>query len=143
MSEATHHWICCQIGSREHYAVPRALNRAGELRLLVTDAWLPPGPLEAVAPSRLRGRYHPELGAAPVWAPTAGALAFEARRRIARRRGWQAMVERNTWFQERAIEHLDRAVASSEDRPSTVLFAYSYAAGLIFEYAKRVGMLPA
>jgi glycosyltransferase involved in cell wall biosynthesis len=137
VSEPTRQWICCQIGNREHYAVPRAFNRSGRLRLLITDAWLPPSPLEAVAPARLRGRYHRELGAAPVWAPTAGALAFEAKRRMARRHGWQPVIERNTWFQERVIAHLDQAIASSEDRPSTVLFAYSYAAGRIFEYAKR------
>jgi len=30
-------WICCQIGAREHYAVPRALHRQGMLAGLVTD----------------------------------------------------------------------------------------------------------
>jgi len=30
-------WICCQIGAREHYAVPRALHEQGLLAGLVTD----------------------------------------------------------------------------------------------------------
>ena len=30
-------WICCQIGAREHYAVPRALHQQGMLAGLVTD----------------------------------------------------------------------------------------------------------
>ncbi len=37
-------WICCQLGAREHFAVPRALHRDGKLAQLVTDAWAP-GPL--------------------------------------------------------------------------------------------------
>ena len=35
-------WICCQLGAREHYAIPRALFRLGMLDWLVTDAWVPP-----------------------------------------------------------------------------------------------------
>lgn len=33
--------VCAQIGAREHYAVPRALHRAGRLDTLVTDIWIP------------------------------------------------------------------------------------------------------
>src|ERR1041385_9208151 len=29
-------WICCQLGAREHYAVPRALKRDGLLAGLIT-----------------------------------------------------------------------------------------------------------
>jgi len=35
-------WLCCQIGAREHYAIPRALFRMGMLEYLLTDAWFPP-----------------------------------------------------------------------------------------------------
>ena len=34
-------WLCCQLGAREHYAIPRALFRSGMLGYLVTDAWVP------------------------------------------------------------------------------------------------------
>ena len=30
-------WICCQLGAREHYAVPRALHQQGMLAGLITD----------------------------------------------------------------------------------------------------------
>ena len=47
-------WICCQVGAREHYAVPRALHRAGALHALVTDAWAdPPGETEGHFSERL------------------------------------------------------------------------------------------
>jgi len=39
-------WICVQIGAREHFAVPRALESAGLPVTLVTDLWTanPEGP---------------------------------------------------------------------------------------------------
>ena len=33
-------WLCAQIGAREHYAVPRALDRVGMLQRLYTDLWV-------------------------------------------------------------------------------------------------------
>lgn len=32
-------WFCAQMGAREHYAIPRALNAAGALSELMTDYW--------------------------------------------------------------------------------------------------------
>ena len=40
-------WICCQLGAREHYAIPRALSRLGTLDWLITDAWVPPSSILA------------------------------------------------------------------------------------------------
>ena len=57
-------WICCQLGAREHYAIPRALFRLGMLDLLVTDAWVPPSSLLAKICGRSqssRDRFHDEL----------------------------------------------------------------------------------
>src|SRR5262245_27619069 len=34
-------WICCHLGAREHYAIPRALFSRGLLDCLITDAWVP------------------------------------------------------------------------------------------------------
>jgi hypothetical protein len=40
--EHEHHqrmkWICCQLGAREHYGIPRALFGNGMLECLLTDA---------------------------------------------------------------------------------------------------------
>ncbi|MFZ4779392.1 MAG: glycosyltransferase, partial [Terrimicrobiaceae bacterium] len=80
------------MGSREHYAIPRALVRAGELGLLCTDAWVRPGSVWASLPGtrRLRDRYHDELAGEAVFAPTARMLAFEVGQRLRRSRGWDA-----------------------------------------------------
>lgn len=48
-------WIATQIGSREHYAVPRAFQSVGSLDLLITDYWCSRGrALLAVGPASLR-----------------------------------------------------------------------------------------
>ena len=64
-------WICCQIGAREHYAIPRALHSRGVLARLVTDFWLSPGSsylrvLPSSLKQDLRGRYHSDLETANV-----------------------------------------------------------------------------
>lgn len=42
MNLKTSPWICCQIGAREHYAIPIAFHQEGQLSHLITDAWVPP-----------------------------------------------------------------------------------------------------
>src|SRR5262245_55510149 len=96
---ASDRWICCQLGAREHYAVPRALHRQGALELLLTDAWVPPGnPLGALAPG-LRARFHADLATATVHAPSFGSIGFELRAKVAGLRGWPLVMARNDWFQ--------------------------------------------
>ena len=59
-------WICCQLGAREHYAIPRALFRLGMLDWLVTDAWVPPASILRIVArteSEIRDRWHEELKA--------------------------------------------------------------------------------
>jgi glycosyltransferase involved in cell wall biosynthesis len=36
-----HQWIISQIGSRQHYGVPRGFENMGQLKRLYTDAWCP------------------------------------------------------------------------------------------------------
>lgn len=55
-------WICSQIGSREHYAIPKAIERLGQLRKFYTDIWIPPTynlPLQLLgsAGTALNNRY--------------------------------------------------------------------------------------
>ena len=71
-------WIVTLISSREHYAVPRAFLRRGELRRFYADAWcgfgrqfLRRGP---AAMRALAGRYHPEIPSAKVTSFTRRAL---------------------------------------------------------------------
>ena len=60
-------WICCQLGAREHYAIPRALFSRGLLGCLVTDAWVRPSSVLAkVSAGGLADRFHRDLSDARV-----------------------------------------------------------------------------
>jgi glycosyltransferase involved in cell wall biosynthesis len=129
-------WICCQIGAREHYAVPRALHRRGALDLLLTDAWVTPAsPLGRLKPS-IRARFHAELATARVWGPTLRNIAFELRARRAGLRDWPLVMARNAWFQRAAIARLSRFRGDSTPR---TLMTYSYAALDLLRWARARG----
>lgn len=76
-------WTVAQIGSREHYAIPRAFQRLGQLRHLYTDAWVRAGAgLLRRGPQRLRGfagRQHPEIPSRLVTSLTLQSLLTGAR----------------------------------------------------------------
>ncbi|TVR53719.1 MAG: glycosyltransferase [Puniceicoccaceae bacterium] len=126
-------WIFCQLGSREHYAIPRLLHRRGRLAALLTDFWAPPGSLwhrlGPAIPARLRERFHPELAEARVLHPGIRRPLFDLRSRALRRTPWETTLRRNAWFQawhqRRLHALLDRDLRG---RPG-VFFAFSYAAG--------------
>ena len=129
-------WICCQIGSREHYAVPRALHRQNALELLITDAWLRRwSPLGALS-AGLRSRFHPDLGAAAVYGPAVRNIAFELRARHAMAAGWPLVMARNRWFQQVALRKLSKLDAGPG---APVLMSYSYAAAELFAFARSRG----
>jgi glycosyltransferase involved in cell wall biosynthesis len=135
-------WICCQLGAREHYAIPRSLHQAGQLAQLITDAWVPPNSLFNTLPPSvlrsLRDRHHPDLAAAPVQGFTLDLLAFEMVHRYRQTPSWDWMLQRNHWFQEKAIARLDRLPQQILGKQPT-LFTYSYAALHLLQYAKVRG----
>ena len=131
-------WICCQLGAREHYAIPRALSRQGSLDQLLTDAWVPPGSPLAALPFGLRERFHPDLSAAPVQAWNSRLLAFELAARLKRLTGWPLILARNYWFQRKVVTYLSSSQLSVVGS-QPILFAYSYAARDIFRFAKAQG----
>lgn len=116
-------WICCQLGAREHYAVPRALKLGGLLEKFVTDLWIRP-----------LARFHPDLAGARVAAPNISALTFELKASFARENGWNLISRRNEWFQQHAVAHL-----KATPNGNHTVFAYSYAARQIFEFARARG----
>ena len=116
-------WLCCQLGAREHYAVPRALQSCGLLATLITDLWM-----------RRVNRFHPELAGARVAAPNLAALKFELKASLARENGWKLISERNEWFQHHALAELKRTANGNH-----TIFAYSYAAAEIFKFARERG----
>jgi glycosyltransferase involved in cell wall biosynthesis len=129
-------WYCHQLGSREHYAIPRALHAAGKLALLQTDSWVPPrwsGLLAALKQRSLGLRYHPDLASARVKAFTLGRLTFDLKARLAHREAWETILRRNAWFQKRARPNL--AATGAGD----VVFSYSYTARSLFVAAQSSG----
>jgi glycosyltransferase involved in cell wall biosynthesis len=134
-------WLCCQLGAREHYAIPRALFHLGTLEYLLTDAWVPPGFFLAKLcgrESKLRERFHTGLCDAPVKAFTSSFLLFEMGARARRLGMWPSILARNRWFQRKVVSAL-----TSDLGPliyaAPVLLSYSYTALEPFRYAKSRG----
>lgn len=134
-------WICCQLGAREHYAIPRALFRRGMLDCLLTDAWFPPSSLLAKIcgrKSRLAERFHSELSDGPVKAFTSSLLLFETSTRACKLGVWPGILARNSWFQRKVVGALTSDFRQLTSDPP-VLLSYSYAAREPFRYAKARG----
>jgi glycosyltransferase involved in cell wall biosynthesis len=129
-------WVCCQLGAREHYAVPRALQLRGLLRELITDLWIRPETFFYSSRTRLRNRFHAGLSEAQVSAPNAAALMFALRSRATGAAGWDLISNRNDWFQRRVVDQLARRYHKSE---ALTVFAYSYAAERILKFARQRG----
>ena len=140
MSSDRRGWVCCHLGAREHYAVPRALHKRGRLLQLVTDAWVPPGgglgPADG-ALGRLAQRHHAGLSDASIHALTGSLIGHELLWRAQGLANWDLLIARNAWFQERAAAALQSLPA---DQPAAV-FAHSYAAGTILRDARRRGWM--
>jgi len=131
-------WIVCQIGAREHYAIPRALAGQRALEALITDFWVPPGSVISRMP-RLADRFHPELTDAKIWVSNGRFLAFEIRQRFTKRSGWPVILERNRLFQKRTLQTLRRIESRMPGSGAPTLFSYSYAARDLFRFAKERG----
>jgi len=134
-------WICCQIGAREHYAIPRALHQQGQLIYLITDAWISShsklNRLPKTVLAKLRERFHPDLAQASVQAFTNSLIPFEVAQKIKKETQWDLILARNHWFQQQAMQSL-YAITYQLTAPP-ILFAYSYAALELFRYAKIKG----
>ncbi len=134
-------WLCCQLGAREHYAIPRALHQAGHLARLITDAWVPPQSLLNQLPAQplrsLQDRYHSDLGTAPITAFTLGLTRFELQQRLQKTAAWPRMMARNRWFQQQAIQILETLPVEGDQAP--ILFTYSYAGLDLLRYARQRG----
>ncbi|MGK7952407.1 MAG: glycosyltransferase family 4 protein [Xenococcaceae cyanobacterium] len=133
--------IVCQIGAREHYAIPRALHQQEKLVHLVTDAWVAPQSILNFLPrsllTNLRERFHPKLASASIFSFNNSLIRFEIQQKIIKKSDWKTIIARNKWFQERSIKILDKLLPQL---PSSItLFAYSYAALDLFKFAQKQG----
>src|SRR4029077_11465142 len=145
-------WLCCQLGAREHYAIPRALFRIGMLGSLVTDAWVPPSSLLAKCcghSSKFRHRFHSELRDAQVKAFNSSLVLFEMLAGARDSSGWPKILARNRWFQRKVVSFLrsqlrkgawlSRSFTLSSSDSQPILLSYSYTALEPFRYAKANG----
>ncbi len=137
MSDRSRSWICCQLGAREHYAIPRALHLESRLSALLTDAWVRPKSVWAHS-NALKGRFDSALASAPVHAFTGRLLALEGGLRLKGVRGWAQVLARNRWFQDRCVARLSGLVSESK-KNRQILFSYSYTALKPFRFAKASG----
>ncbi len=141
MSNTSRFWICAQLGAREHYAIPRALQRQEQLWGLITDTWINPNSIFNWLPksylTNLRERFHPELADASVYSFNQSLFQFELTQKIRQKTGWEKIITRNYWFQEQALEVLKKY--TSQVNSKITIFAYSYAALKLFRYAKTQG----
>lgn len=124
-------WTVCQLGAREHYAIPRALLGTGRPVHLVTDFW---AGRRRWAIGRLAERAHPDCRNETVTDFGLSLLTFEALSRLRRLRNWRLIEARNAWFDRQAARCLESLA------PRGTLFAYSYASSRTLAAARRLGM---
>src|SRR5437870_2218573 len=118
MASKTTKWLCCQLGAREHYAIPRALFRLNLLDRLVTDAWVPPSSfLGKLFRSKLGDRFHNELSDARVMAFNSSAILFEILARARRLAEWETIIARNQWFQRKVVSTLKSQLSTLNYQP--------------------------
>ena len=138
MNQNSQSWICCQIGAREHYTIPRALHQQGKLSHLITDAWVnPSSPLKIITQSGLKERFHPDLAAVQVYSFNTSLIYFEINQKLQKNFAWQKIIARNSWFQKQVIKKLTKLTTKLSDPP--IIFSYSYAALEILKFAKKQG----
>lgn len=144
--QTTPKWICAQMGGREHYAVPRALHAAGELRLCLTDFYAGNGTraigrgLDAKPLRALAARHHADMPNEMVKSWNLRSLGWEAILRSKSRKGvrerYLAYCEVGSRFANAAIRHL----RAQPDLPKGGLFfGYDTASLEIMEFLKSRG----
>ncbi len=128
-------WACLQLGSREHYAIPAALNAAGGLDVLITDSWLGAGMSRLIRPvlPSLAGRRRGDIPDFLVRHRTMGRILLDLDLRFRNPGVWPAAIRRNHWFGQWAAGEIPRLEAGT-------VFSYSYTARLPFLEAARRGV---
>src|SRR5207249_131895 len=128
-------WLCCQLGAREYYAIPRALLHRDMLGCLVTDAWVPPSSfLSKVFGRRVTDRFHNELSDACVISFNSSLILFEALTRARGLSEWERIIARNRWFESNVVSLYRSQLSTLNYHP--ILLSYSYSALEPFRYAK-------
>jgi glycosyltransferase involved in cell wall biosynthesis len=138
-------WICAQIGAREHYAIPRALNQSGRLKAVYTDFWAGTNLRQLAARwsnrslLSLANRFHADLTGACVKSLNLRTCLWEVNaRRMRNRRSAAGLYQGYLDFGRRFA----RAVRDSIRRqrniaPNTIFFAYDTGALEVMELLRE------
>lgn len=129
-------WICCQLGAREHYAVPRSLMACGHRVHLLTDVWAARHSRWWM-PGRWKQRCHEQVPSGNVTSWNVSALSLQAQLACRRLSMWSRIRATDNWFQARCSQALPKLVDGCRKVP--IVFAYSYCAKGVFETAKSLG----
>lgn len=125
------HWLCSQLGSREKYAIPRALTLSRQLDTLFTDMWIKPAGLVQRFNNRAVGRFHDELAKQQIVHFNRQFLA----RRIAQK-VFKNSLEEDLLYDQLVASKLRRYVRKDIGN----IFGYSYTSRLTFIRAKELGL---
>jgi glycosyltransferase involved in cell wall biosynthesis len=138
-------WIVTQIGSREHYAVPRAFHRKGRLERFYTDIWS--ARTQAFAKYLPRGgslahRFHADLPADRVTAFNFRGFHWAARSLwLAGAGSVGGRYADAAWIGSQFANQVNRSLArTSIDPATTAAFLFSTGALETCEYLKRLGV---
>jgi glycosyltransferase involved in cell wall biosynthesis len=138
-------WVVCQLGAREHYALPRALHHEQLLGELITDFWAGPSSvlrhLPGAAGLRLRGRYHRDLITAQITHFNTATLCSEISDLFInhKKSPWASIIRRNERFQQNVIRYRAISRALQPQSGPLIVFAYAYSARRIFQAAADAG----
>jgi glycosyltransferase involved in cell wall biosynthesis len=132
-------WTVSQLVAREHYAIPRALNRIGLLDLICTDIWANRavrnfGPMLGSSGRALASRYHTELSEERIKHWAIRTLLRQTVRRVRRTCPYLGFIEDGCWF-----SSLVRNWVSSRRSPPEIIFSYDTSAFELFEWGKNQG----
>lgn len=133
--------ICIHIGARAHYLIPRALQDAGLLHVLITDTWVKQSWLRKLftkipqtALKSLAGRYHEAIPKRKVQSFGFRFLVFELKLRLKHTYSWTSTLLRDQKFEILALQKLNNIPDAD------LVLGISYTSLLCFEYAKQQGM---
>jgi glycosyltransferase involved in cell wall biosynthesis len=135
-------WYVSMIGSREHYAVPRALYRRGVLERFYTDLWIRhgrsvllkgPGPVR-----RMAGRFHGELPSDRISSfnlnGVADLAAYEFFKHTSAERRRDFLIRQGQNFASRVAKHI---LGSQLEQPKGVFLGFKNGSLETFQALER------